>query len=289
MNIAFIGAGKVGRSFGYYLKTKGFNIVGYMSKSRESEEIAANETGSSPLTKEEVLKKAEIIIITTPDTEIEKVCDDVSKSVGFDKDHLVVHMSGGLSSKILSSAREQGASIFSLHPLQSFAKVEKAREELKNTFFAMEGEGDKEKLVSILDKIQNPYVEIDSEKKSLYHGAAAIASNYLVALTNVVLKLLQDCGFNRADALKVTGNLMQGTLNNVKEYDTVEALTGPIVRGDVNMVQHHLDELKKHNYDRILEIYRLLGEETVEIACSRGLSSDKAARLIESLKGQDNL
>lgn len=283
MNIAFIGAGKVGRSFGYYLKSKGFNVIGYNSKSKASQELAAKETDTHSLTREELLQKGEIIFITTPDSQIEEVCEKLSEEVGFNPGHTVIHMSGGLSSTALESAGKQGASTFSLHPLQSFAKVEKAREELEKTFFTLEGRGEKEKVLSLLSGIGNTYVEIEPEKKALYHGAASIASNYLVALTNIALRLLEDCGFSREKALKFAGSLMAGTMNNIENYDTVEALTGPIARGDNSTVQKHIEVLKKEGYHDIVSIYKLLGQETVDIALKKGLSGDRALELKETL------
>lgn len=284
MKITFIGAGKVGRSFGYYLKNNGFDIVGYFSKSRQSQELAAGETSSRSLNEIEVVNEADVIFITTPDSEIEKVCEYFSSRVYFNSGHSVVHMSGGLSSEVLKSAGSQGASIFSLHPLQSFAQVDKAVEDLKNTFFTLEGKGDKSRILSLLEGINNRYVEIYPEKKALYHAAASIASNYLVALANISLKLLQECGFSRAQAREVAGTLMGGTIKNIEDYDTVEALTGPIARGDNYTVEKHIKVLKEQGYDDILDVYRLLGLETVGVAERKGLNTEKARELNQILK-----
>ncbi|UMZ74832.1 Rossmann-like and DUF2520 domain-containing protein [Natranaerofaba carboxydovora] len=288
MKLAFIGAGKVGRSFGYYLKSNGFEVIGYSSRTKESEELASKETDSSVVTREEIVDKADLIFITTPDSQISKVCDEMADNIGFKKNHTLVHMSGGLSSKELKSAKDQGASTYSLHPLQSFANVQKAIQDLEKTFFTLEGEGDKAKLIKLFEKLNNPYVEIDPEKKSLYHGAASIASNYLVALTNIALRLLEDCGFKREEALGVAGTLMEGTMNNIQNYDTVEALTGPIARGDASTVDKHLKTLEDEGYDRILEIYRLLGLETVEIAYKKGLSEEEVIKLNKLLESNND-
>lgn len=58
------------------------------------------------------------------------------------------------------------------------------------------------------------------------------------------------------------GPLMRGNLNAIIEKDTIDALTGPAERADVNTVEAHLKALAGE--DR--EIYRLLTKEIVALA-----------------------
>ncbi|SES86482.1 Rossmann-like and DUF2520 domain-containing protein [Anaerobranca gottschalkii] len=283
MKIAFVGAGKVGRVFGWYLKSKGLNVLGYNSRRLESAKQAALETDSRVLSLEEVVASGEIIFITTSDKSIGEVCNQIAKDYRFKRGQTVVHMSGGLGSDILSSAKEQGANIFSLHPMQSFASIEKGKEEIKNTFFTFEGDGEEKIIIQLLEKIGNPYTKINSSSKSLYHTAACISSNYLVTLTNIAKEILKKIGFDDKDALKVLLPLMKGTLENIEKLGIEQALTGPIVRGDYNTVQNHLQNLE--GLGDIGKIYILLGKETVKLAQKRNLAGEQIESLNRLFEG----
>lgn len=283
MKIVFVGAGKVGTVFGWYLKSKGLNVLGYYSRTLQSAKQGAFETDSRVLSLEDVVNLGEIIFITTSDNSIGEVCQQIAKEYGFKGGQTVVHMSGGLGSDILRPAKEQGANIFSLHPMQAFANIEKAKEEIKNTFFTFEGDGDEKQIIKLLEKIGNPYTKIDCNSKSLYHAAACISSNYLVTLTNIAVEILENIGFKDKEPLKVLLPLMRGTIENIEKLGVKEALTGPIVRGDYNTVRKHIESLEE--LEDIGKIYKLLGKETVKLAQKRNLTADQIECLNKVFEG----
>ena len=64
--------------------------------------------------------------------------------------------------------------------------------------------------------------------------------------------------------------LMQGNLDAIMEKDTVEALTGPAERADVDTVAAHLNALSGDEW----EIYRLLTKKLVTIAKQKNPERD---------------
>ncbi len=283
MKIGIIGAGKVGTAFGLYLKQKGINLIGFYSKTEKSAQKAAQKTNTKVMSLNQLVAISELIIIATPDGEIKKVCDNIAEANLFTKKHTVVHMSGALTSDILNNARLKGASIYSLHPMQSFAEIDKSVEDIKNTFLTMEGQGDNTLILDLLKTLGNPYIEIQSNQKVLYHAAACVASNYLVTLTGMAAEILQKIGFEQQDSLNLLLPLMEGTLKNIGKIGVNNALTGPIVRGDKGTVEKHLETLKIDG--EIKELYSLLGLRTLDIAQKRNLSVDKITELEKLLKG----
>lgn len=267
MNISFIGAGKVGTSFGKYLKMNGFNVIGYYSKTYESAIKAATFTETKAFEKlRDLTENSEIIFITTNDDNINSVCDKLVQGKLISEKHIIIHMSGASSSLILLKAQKLGAHIYSMHPIQSFADVNKAVNDLKNTFFSIEGD---EKNIHILEnmlkKLRNRYFRLKHEDKSLYHASACILSNYLATLINIGLETFEKFGVEKEDAYKAVYPLINSTINNIGNLGPEKALTGPIARGDIKTIKTHLDSISKISND-LQHFYSYLGLKTIDLA-----------------------
>ncbi|MDA8234822.1 MAG: DUF2520 domain-containing protein [Clostridia bacterium] len=292
--IAIIGAGVVGSSIAILLHRRGYQVTGVVSRNPKSARALAakvnSPVGDTNVT--EVAGIAEILFITTPDREIARVALDVAEAANFNPGTLVIHMSGVLSSDVLGSVKKRGGLVLSLHPLQSFAGVEEALASLPGSVFTLEGDeealADGRELVQDLGGIAVP---IKAEDKVIYHGAACFAANYLVALAHLAVGLFQSIGFSQAQGIQALLPLMQGVLDNIKAVGPVQALTGPIARGDGSTVAGHLAALAD-KAPEALDIYRLLGNYTLKIALEKGtIDSERALELeglLEAVKGAGN-
>ncbi len=260
MKISFIGAGKVATSFGKYLRNNNYELLYYYSKSLSSSIKAASFTNAkSSESLLELIKESDLIFITTSDDQIENVVSDIDE-LDFDlSDKCFSHMSGALTSDLLIPLRSRGAKIYSLHPLQSFSDIDKAVGDLKDTYFALEGD-DLEFMIQFLDKLSNPYFTLTVDQKIKYHLSACTFSNYLTTLMDFGLKMLNDIGINSDDGLKAMDPLIMATYNNIKRNGTKEALTGPIQRGDINTLSSHMSQIDGLD----LEVYKSLGKMTTE-------------------------
>jgi len=110
---------------------------------------------------------------------------------------------------------------------------------------------------------------ISSENKALYHCASAIACNYLNALLDVALAVAEKSGLDRKTAWEALVPLVDATINNIDKLGTVDALTGPIARGDVQTVSQHLAGLSALGPE-INDIYKALGKWTIRLAHEKG-------------------
>ena len=220
MNIGFIGAGKVGSAFGKYLKINGLSVVGYYSKTYSSAIMAADFTMTKPFKDiEDIVKVSDLIFITTSDDEIKNVLNNLITTNSLKKGHILVHMSGSLSSNILEKSKDFGCFNYSLHPLQSFADIDKAVSDMHKTYFTLEG--DKEKLdvlEGIISKTNNNYFILNSEQKSLYHVTACIVSNYLVTLIDYGLDIFKNIGIEEKAGFKALYPLIDGTIKNIDKF-----------------------------------------------------------------------
>ena len=83
---------------------------------------------------------------------------------------------------------------------------------------------------------------VPEDRRTLYHAGLAHGANHLVTLVSEALEMLAAAGADQpADTLRP---LLQAALDNALAYGDA-ALTGPIVRGDVNTVRAHLADLRE--------------------------------------------
>jgi predicted short-subunit dehydrogenase-like oxidoreductase (DUF2520 family) len=288
MGIGFIGAGKVATAFGRYLHGRGVTISGYFDRHAEKSRRAAAAThGRAFPDTTSLASQSDIILITTRDDQITDACSTLCRQKIIDARHLVGHMSGAHSSRILADAQHLGATVFSLHPLQAFADENKALAELPHTFFSLEGEAERlQPIRQILEQTGNRYFSISSENKSLYHLSACILSNYLVTLMDTGLAALGQSGIDPEQGFQAMRPLIEGTLSNIARMGTAKALTGPIIRGDAGTIRRHLQTLKNSGLEDIESLYRQMGLQTVTLACRTALSSVDAAALRQLLKNK---
>lgn len=285
IRIGFIGAGRVGTALGARLKEAGYGVTGVWSRSPQSRNrflqyVPGTRAWEDP---QGVLRSSELIFVTTSDDAIAEVVGGLPWRPG----HKVVHTSGALSLDVLEGARKAGAEVGSFHPCQAFATVEQALQNLPGSTIGIEAssEGLRVLLERMAEDIGCSYVLVPPEGKVLYHAAAVFASNYMVTLVDVALRLLERLDIERTAALGLLSPLLRGTLTNIKNLGIPQGLTGPIARGDLATVKKHVEALGE-KAPELLELYARLGLETIPIGVGKGtLSSERAEALREILEG----
>lgn len=272
MNIGIIGAGKVGVSVGRYLKDNNIQIAGFYDIDCENAAFAEKFTQTDCFSDlEKLVRMSDTLFITTPDTVIGSVWDCIIKNNMSVQNKIVCHFSGALSSDVFTDSQSTGASVCSIHPMLAFSDKLTSYRIPANTFFALEGdETAVSDLKSLFESLGNTVCVIDKSKKSLYHTAASVLSNELVAVLDLGYSLLEQCGFSRDEAVKATQNLVLGNVNSVLENGCVNALTGPVERNDLQTVKKHVESLKGE--DR--QIYILLAKRLVNLAKTKNEDRD---------------
>jgi predicted short-subunit dehydrogenase-like oxidoreductase (DUF2520 family) len=269
MKIGFIGAGKVGTAFGLYMKDCGHTIVGYVSKHFYSAQESAERTKSVAYADvASLLLVCDVVLITTPDTQIEGVLQANRTSIKESSCGLG-HMSGALTSDIFQDLSVSRA-LFTLHPLQAFATVDKGRQDLKTCTFVMEGNAQGINLAKkLMDRCDNKLITLRKEDKALYHGAACVASNYLMVVTALAEEMINSFDPEGHMGLGAYRNLMVGAIDNAIAYGSKTALTGPIARGDLETIRQHLGAMEN---EQMKKDYSTLGMMTVKLASKEKLT-----------------
>ena len=280
-SLGFIGAGTVGTALAVKLSERGYPVVAVYSRSISSSERLAGQVNGCRVchSAQEVADAADMVFITTPDAAI----GEVAASLRWRRGQMVVHCSGADSAEALEAARRQGARVGVFHPLQTFASVAQAMENIPGSTFGLEAEGP---ILSVLKEMVlalegNPVV-LSAQEKVLYHAAAVIASNYVVTLMKMATDLWQLFGVPRSDATRALLPLLRGTLNNIENVGLPNCLTGPVARGDVGTVEKHLLALDEAAPD-LLPTYREMALQTILVALAKGRLGEEEARQLRAL------
>jgi len=279
--VGIIGAGKVGSVLAIALQQAGLEICAVSGGRSESAKILADRIGGLFCRDTvRVAREANILLIATPDREIKTVVDILITSGEMRTGQIVFHVCGSQSAEILAGLRSFGVAVGSIHPLQSFSSIEAGLQHLGGSYFAIDGDEQAlSKAKEFVKKLSGICLYVPPAERALYHAAACMASNYLTALLHSTAALMKTFGVDETQAIKALHPILQGTLTNIETYGTLQALTGPIVRGDVVTIRHHLQKIEEQIPSQA-QLYRELGKYTLAMAKQRHtLSAEQIASL----------
>ena len=136
--LGFIGAGTVGTALAIRLSSKGYPVVAVSSRSHTSAKNLAQAVNRCQAfgNNQDVADATELVFITTPDDAIASVASEVKWHAG----QSVVHCSGADSTDTLEPAKRLGTQVGVIHPLQTFASVRQAIENMPGSTFALEAD-----------------------------------------------------------------------------------------------------------------------------------------------------
>lgn len=279
--IGFIGAGTVGTALAVRLSGKGYPVVAVSSRTKASAQRLAEAVPTCQAldSNQAVADNAQLVFITTPDDVIAPVAAETKWHQG----QSVVHCSGADSTDILEPARKQGALVGGFHPLQTFASVTHAVENIPGSTFAIEADEPLyTELREMAASLEGNCIRLGAGDKVLYHAAAVIACNYLVTLVKLATDLWQSFDVPPRQATQALLPLLRGTLNNIDNVGIPDCLTGPIARGDSGTIEKHISALER-TAPGILPTYRELGSQTIPIALAKGKIDERKARDLYTL------
>lgn len=264
--IVVLGIGRLGSALAYILPTIGYEVTAVTARGEATAAAFSMLTGiSATFDNVEAATRGDIVFITVPDRSISAVLDELVAGQRLRRGQVLLHTCGALSGEVLAPARHFGVAVGSMHPLQSFADIETARQNLPGSAFAIDG--DPEAIAAanrLVIDLGGRTLFVPPQERVLYHAAACMASNYLIVLLNMAERLMGRWTLEQQDALQALLPLVNGTLRNVSTRGTTEALTGPISRGDASTVAHHLKALP----EEFLAVYQSLGAAALELTGS---------------------
>ena len=270
--LAFIGLGRVGGALAILLSRAGFQVTAVCDRERGEAEAVAGQLGEATLVTDEPVaaaREASVVFLTVQDRFITPVCEQLAAAGAVGSGQMVAHVSGSLTSEVLQPAAEQEAAVFSLHPLQSIADPAAALRVLPGSYFCFEGDEAAYPLAGrLVAALEGRLLRIAAADKPLYHAAAVVASNFFIALESLAISMLEQVGIGEEDAREMLLPLIRGSLENLALKGPVDALTGPIVRGDHQTIAGHLQVLEQKMPTQV-EMYKSLARLNVELAARK--------------------
>jgi predicted short-subunit dehydrogenase-like oxidoreductase (DUF2520 family) len=245
-NLTIIGAGRVGRALGRALGESGWKIFGVVTRSKPCARRAVRFIGQGQafagISRQALTPK--YILIATPDSAIPHVALDMARLVAEDwKGKVVLHTSGALDSRVLEPLRAFGASVGSMHPLQTFSGF--AVPPLEGRVFAIEGDPAAVRLArELIRSLGGHILQLPVSGKATYHAAASMAAGQILAVVEASTLLMMSLGIKRRDAVRALIPLTRQVLDNFERLGPRAAWTGPLARGDYGVIAAHFAALR---------------------------------------------
>lgn len=245
-SLTIVGAGRVGRSLGRVLSETGWRVFGVVTRTMPNARRAVRFIGDGKpfagVSRQAITPPH--ILIATPDSAIPRVAADLARLGAEDwKGKIVLHTSGALASSALEPLRAFGASVGSMHPLQTFSGI--GVPPLEGRVFAVEGNPAAVRLARQMIRSMGGYVlQLPASGKAVYHAAASMAAGQVLAVLEAATIAMMSVGVKRRDAVRALLPLTRQVLDNFERVGARAAWTGPLAREDYGVIAAHLAALR---------------------------------------------
>lgn len=244
-----LGAGRVATHLAPALVRAGVKLLQVWSRTEASVRVVAEPLGVSYTNDlDAVVPGADVYIVCVADGALPQVAEKIVAVAG--KSSLYLHTAGSVD---IALWRRCGASRYGiLYPLQTFSK-EREVDMREVSLFVEASDGETMEGVEGLARRLSPKVfRADSQRRARLHISAVFACNFANAMYGIAHRLLaeEDIPF------EVLLPLIDETSAKVHTLTPHEAQTGPAVRGDMAVMQSHLQALSEDK--ELGEIYALI-------------------------------
>lgn len=254
--LVIVGFGRVGGALVTGLKRAGWSVT-VLPRSQDSVRRAAR--AGARLADHDDLRAAHLCLLAVPDAQVASAAELVLEDLG--PQTALVHCSGALTLTAFGKA-----AIDSKHPLGSFhplAAISDPSDSFEGHTAALAATSPAllELLGELASALQMRTIEVPETGRAAYHAGAVLSAGLLVALADAAVASLQHAGLEREASLEALVPLMRSALNGLATRGFAKGLTGPVVRGDVAVVQAHLAALPAE----VGSVYRLLSRRTLAL------------------------
>jgi predicted short-subunit dehydrogenase-like oxidoreductase (DUF2520 family) len=277
--VGVVGAGRVGAVLSAALRAAGYEVAAAAGESQASlDRIAALLPGVPVAKPTTVSRSCDLLLLTVPDDMLSNVVTMLAASGALHPGQYVAHTSGRHGLAVLEPAAEAGAHVLALHPAMTFTGTALDLDRLPGCAFGVTSAPDSLALAErLVTDLRGRFVVVPEDKRTLYHAGLAHGANHLVTLVTQAMDLLRESG--ATDPAATLRPLLTAALDNALTMGDA-ALTGPIVRGDVETVRAHVAEIAR-TQPGTLPSYVTLARATANTAVLEGrLLPIRAAKLV---------
>lgn len=267
--IGVVGAGRVGAVLSAALRAAGHDVVAAAGESAATLSRVETLLPGVPVRKPStVARSCDLLLLTVPDDMLSNVVTMLAASGAIRPGQYVAHTSGRHGLAVLEPARLAGAHVLALHPAMTFTGTEVDLPRLPGCAFGVTADEDVTVALAetLVSDLRGQLVWVPEDKRTLYHAGLAHGANHLVTLVTQAMELLRESG--ATDPASTLRPLLTAALDNALTMGDA-ALTGPIVRGDVETVRAHLRDIALHQPET-LPSYAALARSTINTAVLDG-------------------
>ena len=213
--LRLIGPGRAGLSLAGALDAAGWEVLAPLARGDDLRGAA---------------RDVDVLVIAVQDAAVGRVAHEVAPV----PTTTVVHLAGSLTLDVLRPHQERA----SVHPLVALPDPVLGAARLSSGAWfgvAASSAGAASTVHAMVDALDGHPVPVADAVRPMYHAAACIASNHLVALLGQAERVAAHAGLPLAAYL----DLVRATVENVADLGPAGALTGPVARGDWDTVAAH--------------------------------------------------
>jgi predicted short-subunit dehydrogenase-like oxidoreductase (DUF2520 family) len=276
--IGVIGAGRVGAVLAAALRDAGHEIAAVAGESAASrtriETLLPGVVIAKPTA---VAKASELLLLTVPDDALDNVVRMLVASGAIHAGQYLAHTSGRHGLGVLQPALDIGARGIAMHPAMTFTGTDIDLDHLPDCAYGVTADNAERHIAEgLVADLHGRLVWVEEAQRTLYHAALAHGANHLVTLVSQAMELLREAG--STDPAAALRPLLSAALDNTLAYGDA-ALTGPIVRGDVETLRAHVASLATSAPDTLVT-YVAMARSTADRAVADGrLEPRRAAAL----------
>src|SRR5215470_4200765 len=131
-----------------------------------------------------------------------------------------------------------------MHPLQSFSGI--GMTPLAGRVFVVEGDAAALQFARrIVRALEGYTLQLPISGKAAYHAAASMSAGQVLAVLEAATTILMSIGIKRRDAVRALLPLTRQVLDNFERLGPRAAWTGPLARGDYEVIAAHQTALNK--------------------------------------------
>lgn len=252
--VSFIGSGNLAWHLAPALDNAGFVVKEVYSSNPQHAEQLTDRLYQAEVkaTLDFSTSDSSVFIIAVTDDAIRKIAQEII----LPDDAILLHTSGSQPITELQFAATPNLGV--LYPLQTFSKNRKVDFKTIPLFIETHTEEAENILMPLAKSISNEVRKIASEERKALHIAAVFASNFTNHMLTVSKEILQQNSLD-FDWLKP---LITETISKGLYMGPEEAQTGPAKRGDLDILDNHLDFLK--GQEAIAEIYKVISQHIID-------------------------
>lgn len=283
-HVFVMGAGRAGLGLARALRASGVDVVGLHGRAGGGGAALAMpddrvSTGDIPRA---VLRQANTVLVTVRDAQM----DDALREVGRAEPNegmVILHASGSAEPSALAELRARGHSCGTFHPLAALSDPARAPAILRGAWIGIDGDAPaRERGAALAARLGAHVLSIPPGEKSRYHAAAVVASNFPAVLLSIGERLLAATGVGDDVAGHALRPLFHAAAENLRGRTPADAITGPIVRGDVETVRRHLSALAAD--PDALAVYMALSRAAIPVAREAGAEGARLADIERILR-----